>query len=57
MSPRTGRPPVDNPKNTRIELRVTKAEKDELQKFCLDNKVGYLDLIRIGKRALEEEQK
>ncbi len=57
MSPRTGRPPVDNPKNTRIELRVTKAEKDELQKFCLDNKVGYLDLIRLGKRTLEEEQK
>ncbi len=57
MSPRTGRPPAENPKNTRIELRVTKEEKVELQKFCLEKKVGYLDLIRIGKKTLENNQK
>lgn len=57
MSPRTGRPIAENPKNTRIELRVTKEEKAELQKFCAEKKIGYLDLMRVGKKTLENSQK
>lgn len=56
MSPRTGRPLAENPKNTRIELRVTKEEKAEFQKFCEEKKIGYLDLLRIGKNALESNK-
>lgn len=35
MSPRTGRPKSDNPKNVRLEIRLTQRDAERLQK-CSD---------------------
>ena len=35
MSPRTGRPPKENPRNINLNLRVTKDEADLIQE-CAD---------------------
>ena len=48
MSPKTGRPPIDNPKSERLFIRVTPAEKKEIQEFVKNSKYGLLDLIKIG---------
>lgn len=31
MSPRTGRPKIDNPKNVRFEIRLTQDESERLK--------------------------
>ena len=36
MSPRTGRPPKDNPRNCDLNIRLTKQEKEDIQ-FVADN--------------------
>lgn len=41
MSPRTGRPPIDNPRNIRFTARLTQDEADTLQE-CADR----LDISR-----------
>lgn len=39
MSPRTGRPPSDNPKSERLFIRVTPDDKKKIQDFA--NESGY----------------
>lgn len=51
MSPRTGRPPIDDPKNASIHIRVTQSEKDEIMEHCKKSKKTCLDLIKIGIEA------
>ena len=34
MSPRTGRPKIDNPKSEQIKIRATKADKALLEECC-----------------------
>ncbi len=34
MSPRTGRPKVDNPKSEQIKIRATKEDKKLLEECC-----------------------
>lgn len=48
MSPRNGRPPLDNPKSERLFIRVTPDEKKEIQEFVKNSEYGLLDLIKIG---------
>ncbi|WP_290095437.1 hypothetical protein [Bacteroides acidifaciens] len=48
MSPRTGRPKSDNPMNDRLYIRVTKEEKEEINRFSKENGYTLLELIRIG---------
>ncbi len=38
MSPRTGRPKIENPKNEIIKIRATKEDREKLQ-FCCE-KIG-----------------
>lgn len=54
LSPRTGRPPSDNPKIERIYIRVTPDEKAEIFEFCEKFKVSMLDLIRKGIEAMKK---
>ena len=51
MSPRTGRPPIENPRNAGIHIRVTQKEKDEIMEYCKKAKKTCLDLIKIGIEA------
>lgn len=57
MSPTKGRPKLDNPKNDRIYIRVTKDEKKEIMDFS--DKSGYtiLDLIKIGIEKVRGQKK
>ena len=57
MSPRTGRPKVDNPMNERLYVRVSKQEKDEITKFSSESGYSILELIRAGIEKLKGQKK
>lgn len=44
MSPRTGRPPSEDPKNVRLEIRLTQKEAEKLQRCA--------DLLNISRTAV-----
>lgn len=55
MSPRTGRPPSQNPKNIQVKLLADKATIDDLM-FCCE-KLGMTKsaVIRLGIQKVKEE--
>ena len=57
MSPRTGRPKVDNPMNERLYVRVSKQDKDEIMKFSSESGYSILELIRAGIEKLKGQKK
>lgn len=57
MSPKTGRPPVENPKTDRFNIRVTPEEKKEILKFSKESGKGLLDLLRIGIETVKKKEK
>lgn len=57
MSPRTGRPKVDNPMNERLYVRVSKQEKDEIMKFSSESGYSILELIRAGIEKIKGQKK
>lgn len=48
MSPKMGRPPSENPKTARLEIRVTPQEKQQIKEFCNTSGLGLLELLKIG---------
>ena len=54
MSPRTGRPPSDNPKTERLFIRVTPKDKKEIQEFSAKSGCGLLELLKIGIETVKE---
>ena len=48
MSTKRGRPKTENPKNERIYIRATKAEKEEIMKFSEKSGYTILELIKKG---------
>ncbi len=57
MSPTKGRPKLDNPKNERIYIRVTKNEKKEIMDFSEKSGYTILDLIKIGIEKVKGQKK
>ena len=57
MSPRTGRPKVENPMNDRIYVRVTREEKEKIMKFSSESGYSILELIRFGIEKLKGQKK
>lgn len=57
MSPRTGRPPTENPKTDRFNIRVTPEEKKYILDFSKETGKGLLELIRIGIKTVKEKEK
>lgn len=57
MSPRTGRPKSDNPMNDRLYIRVTKEEKEKINKFSKEHGYTLLELIRMGIEKVKESKK
>lgn len=55
MSPRTGRPPLENPKTERLFIRVTPADKKEIQDFSEKSGYGLLDLLKIGMETVKRK--
>lgn len=58
MSPRTGRPKIDNPKSEQIKIRATKEDKALLEECCERlNKTQY-DVVMTGiKKVYKETRK
>lgn len=54
MSPRTGRPKSDNPKNIRLEVRLDKQTADTLQECADKMNVTKSEVIIRGIRAVKE---
>lgn len=48
MSPRTGRPPSDNPKNSRVEIRMTSEDEDKLDYCCKATGKSRSEIAREG---------
>ena len=55
MSPRTGRPPSDNPKTERLFIRVTPIDKKEIQDFAEKSGYSLLELLKIGIEAVKRK--
>lgn len=55
MSPRTGRPKSNNPKNVRLELRLTKEEANLIQE-CADRlNTSRTEVINRGVKKIKSE--
>lgn len=50
MSPRTGRPKVDNPKTIEAKVRLSEQENKRLLVYCEENHINKSDALR---RALD----
>lgn len=46
MSPRTGRPKSDNPKNVDVKIRFDKQSHDKLMEYCETNGITRTEAIR-----------
>lgn len=55
MSPRTGRPPKDNPRNVNLGIRLTKDEADRIQKCADKLNLTRTDTIMKGIDLVEKE--
>ena len=57
MSPKTGRPKIDNPKSERITVRLDKASAETLEKYCEQENVEKAEAIRHGISKLKSDIK
>lgn len=57
MSPRTGRPPIDNPKSERITVRLGDDESKILNQYCQQENVERAEAVRKGIRKLRSDIK
>ena len=57
MSPRTGRPKLDNPKTESIHLRLSKQDRDIVDEYCKQENIPKTEAIRRGIRKLEDDIK
>jgi len=56
MSPRTGRPKVDNPKEFSLKIRFDKELNERLTVFCEKNGITKAEAARKGILLLLEEK-
>lgn len=57
MSPRTGRPRLDNPKTESIHLRLSKEDRKIVDEYCKQENIPKTEAIRRGIRKLEDDIK
>lgn len=57
MSPRTGRPKVDNPKSNDVKVRLDDNTKRELDKYCLEHEITRAEAIRRGIHLLLDKKR
>lgn len=58
MSPRTGRPKAENPKNVDIKVRFDEKGNELLIEYCERNNISRTEAIRQAvKKLLEDEKK
>ena len=57
MTPRTGRPRIENPMSERLYIRCNKEEKDYIMDFSKKSGYSLLELIKIGIEKIESVNK
>lgn len=57
MSPRTGRPKVDEPKDIRFSIRIDNDTNEKLDAYCERNKITKAEAIRQGIHLLLSPKK
>ena len=57
MSPRTGRPPKDNPRKINLNIRLTEQEAKDIQKCADDLGISRTDAIMKGIELVKAEIK
>ena len=57
MSPRTGRPKAENPKDIDVKVRFDRELNDKLLKYCEENNITRAEAIRQGVHLLLEKKK
>lgn len=55
MSPRTGRPPLDKPKDVRVETRMTQENLGKLDFCCTETGKSRSEVIRDGIDRIYDE--
>ena len=55
MSPRTGRPPKENPRNVNLNIRITKEESERIQNCADKLNMTRTDTIMKGIEMVEKE--
>lgn len=55
MSPSTGRPKSDNPKNIQLKIRADKQTIADLDYCCKKKSMTRSDVIRLGIKRVKEE--
>jgi len=55
LSPRTGRPPSQNPKNIQVKLLADQATIEDLEFCCRKLGLTKSDVIRLGIQKVKEE--
>ncbi|MBD5128834.1 MAG: ribbon-helix-helix protein, CopG family [Ruminococcaceae bacterium] len=55
MSPRTGRPKIENPMNERVSVRLDKDSAETLKRYCETAKVDKAEAIRYAISKLKSE--
>lgn len=48
MSPRTGRPKAENPKDIKYSIRLDAETEEKLAKYCEENNISKGEAIRQG---------
>lgn len=48
MSPRTGRPKANNPKNNDIKVRLDDVTHEKLLKYCEKHRISKAEAVRQG---------
>lgn len=57
MSPRTGRPKIDNPKSISLKIRIDADMNLKLLQYCKDNKLTKTEAVRKGIMLILDEKK
>ena len=57
MSPRTGRPKVDEPKDIRFSIRIDEETNKKLDNYCEENNITKAEAIRTGIHLLLSQKK
>ena len=55
MSPHTGRPKADNPKDIQLKIRADKQTIEDLEYCCEKTSMTKSDVIRLGIKKVKEE--
>ena len=57
MSPRTGRPPVDNPKSVKMNIRITEQTARDLQECAEQLNTSRVNVIEEGIKLVKAKIK